>query len=127
LKINKGGWMKTKILIFILSSVILFVACESEVPQQSVDEPINWEAIEQLVTKLTNEGLIKKIGFRERKAWIDSAAWVLINAEAKETLTKTLAFYCGYKDKSFSYFIDIMDWQSGKKLAKYNSLGFKVY
>ena len=90
-------------------------------------ETIDWKTIERVVKSLTEDGLIKKIDLGARNVWVDTMGWTLINAETKENFARTLAFYCAHKAGDELYFADVYDWQSGKKVAKYDAFGFKVY
>jgi len=60
----------------------------------------------------------------DAKAWIAPAAWISCDAQEKENVTKTLAFYCHPQCPS----IWILDKQSGRKLASYGPFRrFEVY
>ena len=122
-----------KVGIFVLAFIcFFFVFCDegpskTEIAEKEVADSIDWETIDRVVKKLTEEGLIKKIDFEARNAWIDPVGWMLIDAEAKENLARTIAYYCAHKAGDQIYFSGLYDGQSGKKIAKYDALGFKVY
>lgn len=123
--------MKTK--IFILGVICLFLFSCDDAPSErqaevkKASETIDWKAIGKSVADLTEMGLVKKIDMEARKTWVDTTQWNIINAEMKEGFAKTLALYCAHKSGDQTYFIDIYDWQSGKKIAKYDAWGFKVF
>ena len=80
------------------------------------------------VQEAQNNGLIKKLDADLDKAWISELTWVSIDSEVKENMARVLAAYCAIQ-KNIEYLsVDIIGWQSGKKLASYSSFGgFKVY
>ena len=120
-----------KFLTILLTSLIIFACLEEPTARekkiQKAEETVDWVMIEKSVKDLIEIGLIKKINAESKEAWVDHYQWTIINVEMKETFTKTLAFYCGRKKGDSLYYVDILDWSSGKKLAHYGSLGFKVF
>jgi hypothetical protein len=58
-------------------------------------------------------------------AHVDPLKWAALNVDEKEKLAFTLAEYCGTKN-GVSARVEIYSYQSGKKLAAYSALGFKV-
>ena len=80
------------------------------------------------VQKAQASGLIKKLDAQAGKAWIAELTWASIDSEVKENITRVLAAYCAIQKNTEYLSVDIMGWQSGKKLGSYTSLGgFKVY
>jgi hypothetical protein len=78
--------------------------------------------------KAQANGLIKKLDVRAGKAWIEDLTWASIDSEVKENMTRTLAAYCAIQKDTAYLSVEIMGWQSGKKLGSYTSFsGFKVY
>ncbi len=62
------------------------------------------------------------------KAYISRIIWNGIDAKTKENFAYALAIYVGNEKGTHLYWVDIIDKQSGKKLAKYSrSFGFKIY
>jgi len=103
---------------------------EIEKPREK-KELISKEAragIEKTVNNALNEGVVKKLDIQLERAWIDDSIWALCNAEIKENIAKALSMYCAIKKNQEYGTIEILGWQSGKKLASYSPLrGFKVY
>ena len=122
-----------KIGILVLTFIcFFFVSCddaplERDVAVKKASETVDWQKIGEIVKNLTETGLIKKLDLGARSVWVDTTGWTLIDAEMKETLTRTIAYHCAHKAGDQTYFADVYDWQSGKKVAKYDALGFKVY
>ena len=84
--------------------------------------------IEAAINRAISEGLIKKIDARAGRVWIQELAWISIDSEVKEKMTRVIAAYCAIQKNTEYQSIDIMGWISGKKLASYTSFGgFKVY
>lgn len=65
---------------------------------------------------------------QNHRAFVDPLLWFKMNAHEKEDFTATLAIACADQEQSkVGTFIDILDRQSGKKLASWSYLsGFKV-
>lgn len=122
----KAGILALGFICFFLASCD-DAPSEKQVAVKKASESVDWQVIEDVVKKLTEEGLIKKIDIGAREVWVDTMGWTLIDAEMKETLARTIAYHCAHKAGDQVYFADIYDWQSGKKVAKYDAWGFKVY
>lgn len=87
-----------------------------------------WAKVESAVNTALKEGLVQKLDVQAGKAWIKEMVWELSNAEVKENTATILATYCAVKKNMEYRSIEIIGWQSGRKLASYNSWsGFKVY
>lgn len=84
--------------------------------------------LESIINDAIQSGVIKKIDIETGQAWITEISWLSVNSETKKGIAINLASYISMK-KGVDYLsVNIMDWQSGKKLASYTSLGgFKVY
>ena len=72
-------------------------------------------------------GFIRKIEPEYHKAYVDLQIWQLADIELKEKMAAGMADYCTLENNYGPIWIEIFDWQSGKKLAKYDYLGFKNY
>jgi hypothetical protein len=82
---------------------------------------------EQLIQKLRIEGLIDKISPELHEVFVYPLIWNSIKYDEKESFAFFLAGYCGKKDGTNNTWVEIKDTYSGKKLAKYDAWGFKVY
>lgn len=58
---------------------------------------------------------------------IDPLLWDILNSVQKENMAQNIASYYSFNSEFHDIFIDIYNFQSGKKLAKYDPFGFKVY
>jgi len=77
---------------------------------------------------LMDNGLLERINPQMNEAFINPAIWLRLDYQTKENVSRTMAFYCGQKKGTDLNWVDIKDYQSGKKLAKYSEvLGFKIY
>ena len=81
--------------------------------------------VQRAIEKLQRDNLLRlDCTDPDAKAWIAPAAWISCDAQEKENVTKTLAFYCHPQCPS----IWILDKQSGRKLASYGPFRrFEVY
>lgn len=96
--------------------------------KKEIISPQAWAKVEGAVNESLKQGLIKKIDIEAGKAWIEETLWALSNAEVKENMTTVLATYCAVKKNREYRSVEIIGWQSAKKLASYSSWsGFKVY
>ena len=69
-----------------------------------------------------------RLDVNNRSLWIRQGDWQGMDAHQKEVFSFTVAVYCQMKLKVDTRWLEIYDWQSGKKLAKYSQAwGFKVY
>jgi len=94
-------------------------------PQQST---VDFAKVEKAMEDLTKAGLVKKTDPSLNQVYVSKPYWDAQDIEAKETAAKAFAYYVGYKKGTNLYWVDIYDWQSGKRLAKYSeSWGFTVY
>lgn len=94
-------------------------------PQQST---VDFAKVEKAIEDLTKAGLVKKTDPSLNQVYVSKLYWDAQDIEAKETAAKAFAYYVGYKKGTNLYWVDIYDWQSGKRLAKYSeSWGFTVY
>jgi hypothetical protein len=120
--------MKNARLLLILSVCLLSCVSESPKEKKELISKEAWADVERAVNLSLKEGLIKRLDIQTDRAWINDISWSLCNAEVKENIARTLATYCAIKKNQEYRSIEIMDWQSGKKMASFSSLGgFKVY
>ena len=83
------------------------------------------EKLEKDIATLTTTGLLQKFEVQLNKAHVNPTIWAGLNIDAKRGVAHTLARYCGVKDSS--EWVEIYDYYTGKKLAKYSGWGFKTY
>jgi len=131
---NAGiGCLALVVLIAILAISGVFKSGKSDKAQapaakKEIISQEAWAKIETAVNTSISQGLIQKIDIEAGKAWIKEGVWDLSNAEVKENMTTILATYCAVKKNQEYRSIEVIGWQSGKKLASYSSWsGFKVY
>jgi hypothetical protein len=58
---------------------------------------------------------------------VSPLAWALWNARSKEGFAASAAIYCAARTASGLQYVDVIDSQSGKKLAHYGPFGFEVF
>ena len=106
---------------------------ESQVAKKKEDDKLRKELeveaslkkIEPYIASLRNNGTLKKFDVESNEAYVDPVIWHATNIVTKEGIAFVLAEYCNLKGSSGR--ITIYDYYRGNKLAKYGSLGFKVY
>lgn len=81
---------------------------------------------EAAISNLTSSGAIT-VETEYYRILIRPDVWNRLKFKQKEALAFMLAVHCGNKRGNHLYWAEIYDMYSGKKLAKYGSLGFKVY
>lgn len=83
-----------------------------------------WKQSKKVVDLMLKQGTLRRIDPRSRKAWVDSMTWLMLDAQAKENVTRALAIYAMPQYPE----IEIVDAQSARKLASFGPFqGFKVY
>ena len=82
--------------------------------------PRDFAKIERAVHELLSEGAIKKIDPAFHEAHISRMVWNLLNIDQRQGLGQTLAYYCGWKSNDKSYWVEIKDFQTGRRLAKWS-------
>jgi|TARA_B100001971_G_C17807369_1_gene342328 hypothetical protein len=108
------------ISIYLSQTTALVAEEKRELPQSSV------KAIEDLI----RQDAIYIESYYD--VYFDPDIWSLMEVRVKKTFTKALATYCGNKagaDNSgeYYYYCTVYDKMSGKKIAKCDAWGFKVY
>jgi hypothetical protein len=126
---------KTFVVIgFILIFGIPLVSIMNSVTSTSTSTPtpktssVDMTVIEKSVAGLQKTGLIKNIDVNLNKAYVNGFNWSSLNIQDKENVGKALAYYVAYHKGNDLHWVEIYDWNSGKKLAKYSeSWGFETY
>jgi len=85
-----------------------------------------YSLLEASVKDLISTGFIARIDTEFNEIYVNPASWNNTPIKAKETTAQALFFYCK-RACEFKNFIIIKDNYSGKDLAKYSELGFKIY
>ena len=105
--------------------VILIAICTSD-PASEKERVLNQDQV-ALLEKMKKEEYLR-IESNLNKAYISPIIWNGLDAKGKEDFSAVIAIHCGNAKNNKSYWAEIFDKQSGKKLAKYSfSWGFKVY
>ncbi|WP_439473845.1 hypothetical protein [Algoriphagus formosus] len=109
--------MKTLLIVFIVLFCAHHASAQLQLDQKKVD------AIESLVST----GLLK-FDYELDKAWVSPAVWDGYNVDGKAAFTEYCALYIRYKTKNRDQqaSVDLFDYKSGKKIAQYGWLGFKI-
>lgn len=81
--------------------------------------------LQEKIKTLEKTGLLTKFDIDMNEAYVNQAIWDKITLDTKKGVAVTLAKVCDEAGSSGR--IVIINYLSGKKLAKYSSWGFKVW
>lgn len=96
-------------------------------PTTASTPTIDFAKMEAAVNGLTETGLIQRVDVEMNEVYVDGFNWATLNIQEKENVARAVAYYIGHKKNKNLYYVDVMDWNSGKKLADFSaSWGFKV-
>lgn len=88
---------------------------------------IDFEKMERSVNGLIQTGLIQKVDIEMNDVYVDGLNWATLNVQDKENVSRAIAYYIGYKKNKNLYYVNVIDWNSGVRLARYSdSWGFKI-
>lgn len=130
--IGAGGVLGILILIGVMGSIVTSATpttpSSSDASAPATTPKVDMHVIEKSVNGLIATGLIKKIDASLNEAYVDGANWASLSIDDKKNVGRALAYYVGSKKGTNLYWVDIIDWKSDTKLAKYSdSWGFKAY
>jgi len=109
-------------IIFCLALALLFMSTSNNLVAREFNLTSDQR---QMLANLENKGLIQ---FRCGKVFIDRGLWNSMTYELKDDFCAALAIACAERRNVDSYWVDIHDLHSGKKLAKWSkNWGFKIY
>jgi len=107
---------------FLLIPAMIFIVCFSAFGQ----EYSLTEGQEAFLQKLVNQGYLK-LKPELNTAYIDPSLWRDMNIDLKTDVAFVLAVYCTNYKGSSTYWVEIFDLYSGKKLAKFSETwGLKI-
>lgn len=94
----------------------------------TVLDPHRESSITDDINVLKANGLIKKITPQMNEAYLDPMIWNALDYQAKENIGRIMAFYCGQEKGTNLNWVEIKDFYTGRKIAKYSeNWGFEVY
>ncbi|MFN8210708.1 MAG: zinc ribbon domain-containing protein [Bacteroidales bacterium] len=122
------------ILAFIV--VIILIAVFSKPSKQEntpVTQTVNTQhttlilsEVEEFIEKFKKLDVISKLDKESHSVYFDPEVWNNLDVELKEKFCRNVSFYFGKVLNDNSNWCDIRDRYTGKKIAKYDSWGFKV-
>jgi hypothetical protein len=83
--------------------------------------------LEQAVKAALNAGAIRRVDTGRHEVQVNPLAWAGLDADGKKAFTVNLATYCAQHAHLPLHYVDVIDSQSGKKLAHYGAWGFEVF
>lgn len=112
-----------KLLCILLFASMLSVneAYSQPVPQST----LNKEQV-KFLEKMISDGVLS-FRFHSHEAYLSLFLWNDWSADTKESMVNAFAIYCAIKNSEKVFGIDVFDKQSGKKIAKLDVWGYKVY
>jgi hypothetical protein len=90
-------------------------------------DPALAEKVDALVEEGTRTGVIARVDVNGHEALVNPISWAIWNADTKKAFTMGLAIYCDHQSAYHGIYVDILDSQSGKKIAHYGPWGFEVF
>ena len=81
--------------------------------------------MERKIQLLKDSGVVTKVD--PPYVYVETYLWNAMDFQLKKDICAFLANYCGWKRGTSACWVEIKDKYSGRKLAKYGVLGFKVY
>jgi hypothetical protein len=90
-------------------------------------DPAQGQALSDFVEQATTAGLIHSLNANGHTVQVNPIAWAYFDADTKKHFAGMLASYCDLHSTYRGQFLDVVDAQSGKKIAEYGALGFTVY
>jgi len=118
------GCIAAVVVLIVVLFMIFNSGGDSDDNKVSKKQHLTTEQIES-IENLISEGILR-LELPLNRAYIDPIGWNYIDYKEKENLARALSIYVGNRSDNL-YWVEIYDKQSGKKLAKYSSWGFKVY
>jgi hypothetical protein len=84
------------------------------------------EKIDAVVATSKEAGFLKRIDVGLYEAQVNPIGWAVLDFDQKKDFTRAMAIYCAQHGGSGEY-VDVLDSQSGKKLAHYGFGSFEVF
>ena len=123
---NGKTWAIVGIIVLVLFILSRIFSEKSTHPIQSKENTTS-SVTEQSIQDLKDLGFIKRITPELNEVFVDNLIWLNMDYEAKKNVGRLLAIYCSQFKHSTAVWVDIRDYMSGKKLAKYSeAFGFSV-
>ena len=105
----------------LLCAAMVCVCCAGCGKSSSTPDPsVNFADVVRRVDDLVANGAVEKIDPNANEAYISLPAWSLLNIDQRKNLGALLGHYCGHKKGTNLYWVEIKDYQSGKRLAKWS-------
>ena len=90
-------------------------------------DPVKARQLEDVVSKATAKGLIQRLDVNVHQVQVNPVLWGYFDAETKRGFAMSLAAYCDLNGSSHGRYVDVIDSQTGKKIASYGATGFEVF
>lgn len=105
---------------------------ENKEPESSAtlksDETKSAENSVLAIKSMIDSGLIEREDPALNEIHVNSGLWHSLNIDQKEKVARSMAYYCGFKKGNSSYWVEVYDYQTGRKIAKYSKAwGFKTF
>ena len=83
--------------------------------------------IEEMVAESLSIGAIHRIDVNSHTVYMNPAAWTTWESAERETFTTTMALYCDQHSTAHGRYVDVIDDNTGKKLAHYSPTGYETF
>ena len=114
----------------ILGGVLLLCACSGACApsKKKPDLSVDFAEVERGVNGLIELGTIQKIDTKSSEVFVARSHWAKLNIDQRTSLGATTAMYCGHKNGTNQYESYLMDFSTGKQLAKWRKgFGYTGY
>ncbi len=108
------------VVIWIFASGGSSSTSKTSTTSQEAAPTFDIEELAKSVSELEEAGLIKKLDPVLDNVYVNRALWDSTNIDQKKAFAWKVARYLDRGEASQVYRLDIYDWQSGKRLAKYS-------
>ena len=96
-------------------------------PARTDIDPVRVRQLEDVVSKATAKGLIHRLDVNGHQVQVNPVLWGYFDTETKRGFALSLAAYCDLNGSSHGRYVDVIDSQTGKKIASYGATGFEVF
>jgi hypothetical protein len=94
-------------------------------PGRTDIDPVKVRQLEGVVSKAKAKGLIQRLDVNGHQ--VNPVLWRYFDAETKRGFALSLAAYCDLNGSPHGRYLDVIDSQTGKKIASYGATGFAEF
>ncbi len=95
-------------------------------PARTDLDPVRVRELEDVVSNATAKGLIHRLDVNAHQVEV-TVLWNYFDADTKRGFALSLAAYCDLKGSDHGRYVDVIDSQTGRKIASYGAMGFEEF